>query len=104
VHLLLTAYGSGSGGGGIVLFQAETLYTADNNEITIEVNAGVRVAGPREGQKGSDGKVYGIYQPSSQPSSHPTEEVRILFYFKCLYLSSFVFVYKQPTDYRPAFV
>ena len=103
MHLLLTAYGGGSGGGGIVHFVAETLYTADNNEVTIEVNAG-GVAGERKGQKGRDGKVYGNYLPLSFPSSQPSEEVRILFYFKCLYLSSFVFVYKQPTDYRPAFV
>jgi hypothetical protein len=96
VHLLLTAsYGGGSGGGGIVLFEAETLNTADNNEITIEVNAGDVENEDRAGIEGSDGKVYGIYQPSSQPgsSSHPTEEVRILFYFKCL---SFCFCLRSP--------
>ena len=109
MHLQISGavYGGGSGSGGIVSLETETIITDDNNEVTIEVDAGL--AGDEDsnstaGFKGSDGKVYGIYQPSSQPSSHPTEEVRISFYFKCLYLSSFVFVYKQPTDYRPAFV
>ncbi len=59
MHLQLTVtYGGGSGGGGIVHFEAETLNTADNNEITIEVGAGDEDS---TGIKGSDGKVYGNY-------------------------------------------
>jgi hypothetical protein len=61
VHLLLTAtYGGGSGGGGIVWFEAETIYTADNNEITIEVNAGdvENEDSVLAGIEGSDGKVF----------------------------------------------
>ena len=92
-------YGGGSGGGGIVSLEAETLYTADSNEVTIEVDKGDESP---TGLKGSDGKIYGNYLPLSFPSSQPTEEVRILFYSKCV--SSFVFVNKQPTHYRPAFV
>ena len=58
MHLQITAtYGGGSGGGGIVLFEADTLDTFDDNEVTIEVDKG------DENSTGSDGKVYGIYQP-----------------------------------------
>ena len=50
-----------------------TLYTADSdsNEVTIEVDAGTLPLNSNGGT-GSDGKIYGIYQPSSQPSSQPT--------------------------------
>ena len=66
----------GGGGGGIVLFEAETLYTADNNEVSIEVDGGdVAVLCPEKGiEEGSNGKVYGIYQPSSEPSSEPSSQ------------------------------
>jgi len=105
---LTLSHGGGGGAGGIVSFEAETLYTADNNEVTIEVNAGDIVPG-RGGQKGSDGKVYGNYLPlsfpssqptaSSEPSFQPTEKVRILllFYFKIKSVCPFVYA---PTDYR----
>jgi len=78
MHLQISGavYGGGSGSGGIVSLETETIITDDNNEVTIEVDAGL--AGDEDsnstaGFKGSDGKVYGIYQPSSQPSSQPSE-------------------------------